>query len=346
MWLCVCVCFHVAHPWLGRLYSHRPTGVSLSSFFLSVGGEPVNRPVIAVNMEMQYSHQDCSARLMDNFCHPSHTPSLSPLYFRQIFQHFYHPRIRNDKVITSTKHFTLTRRFVRGLRYSEHQYIIDVFCSRCNCKTTAVATVISLRQWICSYFLISWPHFQKALLLRIVFLETLQDVAPHWVFVSTSPKRTNMFQMFDYFHGWKRWRLWGERNSVLQISVFLFSFHFFKKYWIHFSLNCYPEDKTCCLLAIPWLFICSFFFLFFEINWKALRSLLKVPCGVYDHWFYGAMFLWMRSYFVCVNHDGFRLFRSSTINSWWQKCAVVSAVVVMLSQRQRKGGLLAIEHQM
>ena len=148
--VCVCVCVSMSHilDWAGYILIVPQECLSLP-FLLSVGGEPVNRPVIAVNMEMQYSHQDCSARLMDNFCHPSHTPSLSPLYFRRIFQHFYHPRIRNDKVITSTKHFSLTRRFLGCLRYSEHQSIIDVFCRKCNSKTSAAATVKSLQQWIC-----------------------------------------------------------------------------------------------------------------------------------------------------------------------------------------------------
>lgn len=44
-------------------------------FLPSVGGDPVNRLIIALNMEMPYSHQDCSAGLMDNFCRLSHAPS-------------------------------------------------------------------------------------------------------------------------------------------------------------------------------------------------------------------------------------------------------------------------------
>lgn len=96
----VCVC--ASHSWLGRLYSHRPTGVTPSLPFLpSVGGEPVNRPVIAVNMEMQYSHQGRSAGLMDNFCHLSRTPLLFTLYFWPTCQHFHH--LGGTKVTTGAK---------------------------------------------------------------------------------------------------------------------------------------------------------------------------------------------------------------------------------------------------
>lgn len=44
-------------------------------FLPSVGGDPVNRLIIALNMETPYSHQDCSAGLMDNFCRLSRAPS-------------------------------------------------------------------------------------------------------------------------------------------------------------------------------------------------------------------------------------------------------------------------------
>lgn len=77
----MCVCVFVSHipDWAGDILIIPQECLSLP-FLPSVGGEPANRPVIAVNMEMQYSHQDCSARLMDNFCHLSHTPFLFFLF--------------------------------------------------------------------------------------------------------------------------------------------------------------------------------------------------------------------------------------------------------------------------
>lgn len=98
-------CVHISYPRLERPYSHRPTGVSLFSIFtLCRRDKPVKRPVIAVNMEMQYSHQDRSAHLMDNFCRLSHPPCPTPpLIFVGYFPHLTRPRRPDGKAIANTK---------------------------------------------------------------------------------------------------------------------------------------------------------------------------------------------------------------------------------------------------
>lgn len=108
----------------------------------------------------------------------------------------------------------------------------------------------------------------------------------------------------------------GRKKFCLANISFSFFLLLFQKVLDSFFTKLLLRRQNLLSLGDPWLFICSFLFLFFEINWKALQSLLKVHCGVYDHWFYEAMFLWMRSYFVCVNHDvsGYSAHQQSTVD--------------------------------
>lgn len=175
--MCVCVCFTSLTGQV--IFSQECLTLP---FLPSVGSEPASGPVIAVNMEMQYSHQDCSAHLMDNFCHLSRTPFLSsrpPLFifvlsFNALITPMYPtaksspaPKFKDANVYISE---TPSQHLHRG---KSVEFIEEV----------AIAIVCTSPQWRrwCECFLISWPYFQKTLLTQNVSCHSW--VLPHRSFI-------------------------------------------------------------------------------------------------------------------------------------------------------------------
>lgn len=86
----------VSHPWLCRLYSHDPTGVSLSS----VEVDPANRPLIAVKHGNAIFTPGLALLAKWTTSVISLTLLFSPFLYHLIF---HQPRVPNGKVINRRK---------------------------------------------------------------------------------------------------------------------------------------------------------------------------------------------------------------------------------------------------
>lgn len=154
----VCVCVFMSHipDWAGYILIIPQECVS-PSFLPSVGGEPGNRPIIVVNIEMQYSHQECSVCLMDNFCHLSHTP-LFPFILSDLlsprgtkWQSHHQPKIVRQKCAF----LTLRRPFLRCLHLGKFVEFIKV---RPCCRYCLYFSIMAL---LAQVILISWTIFPE-----------------------------------------------------------------------------------------------------------------------------------------------------------------------------------------
>lgn len=216
------MCVHVSHPWLGRLYSHHPTGVCLS-FIFTLCRRWTREQAYNCGKHRNAIFAPGVLCLLNGQLLSSVSHSPFPLYF---VWSFITPGYQMAKSSSAQNCET------KMCFFDIKKTLFKMSASWQICRIYQSKTMLSLLSLLFNNGLVSssdshfMDHISRKLCccLNMLLFVTLSGVAPYWVFFSTPLEEMNMFK---------------DRHSCL---------------WLHSFLEILKAKQFPCFCLVPYTF--------------------------------------------------------------------------------------------